>query len=77
MAKRDYWFSVRSNGWGWGLPRRWQGWVAYAVALALLVAGPFLFSPVSRPVIFQIYTWAVVLLLLLVCWRKGEPPRWG
>ena len=42
----------------------------------LLVAVVFIFPPVARPLMFQAYTWSVVLLLVLVCWRKGEPPRW-
>lgn len=74
--KEDYWFPARTYGWGWGLPRVWQGWLVYAIAAALLVAGVFIFPPVARPLMFQAYTWSVVLLLVLVCWLKGEPPRW-
>ena len=71
-----YWFLVRSHGWGWGLPCAWQGWVVYAVALVLLASGPFIYSPFKEPVAFQIYTWAVIAVLVLICWLKGEPPRW-
>jgi len=74
MADRKYWFTARSHGWGWGLPCAWQGWVVYAIAFALLLGGPFLFSPFRNPVAFQIYTWTIVVALVLVCWRKGAPP---
>lgn len=74
--RKDYWFSAKTHGWGWGLPNVWQGWLVYGIAFSLLVAGVFIFPPVSNPVLFQIYTWTIVLLLVIVCWFKGEPPRW-
>lgn len=48
--------------------------MVYAIAFALLLGGPFLFSPFRNPVAFQIYTWTIVVALVLVCWRKGAPP---
>jgi len=76
MAQPKYWFHAKKGGlgWGWGLPAAWQGWVVYTVALVLLGAGFFIFSPFREPLAFQIYTWAIVLVLVLVCWMKGEPP---
>ena len=64
---------------GLGMPCAWQGWLVYAVAFGLLLAGPFLFSPFREPIAFQLYTWAVVLVLVFICWMKGAPPgwRWG
>ncbi|KAF1055583.1 MAG: hypothetical protein GAK43_00378 [Stenotrophomonas maltophilia] len=59
-----------------GAPLRWQGLVVYLVAVALMFAGLFLFPPGPRPLAFMLYQWGVVLVLLLVCWRTGEPPRW-
>ena len=75
-VKKDYWFPARIYGWGWGLPTVWQGWLVYGMAASLLVAGFFLFPPVAHPLHFQLYTWSVVILLVVVCWIKGEPPRW-
>ena len=74
--KKNYWFPAKTYGWGWGLPIAWQGWVVYGLAAALLVAGIFIFPPSARPVAFQVYTWTVVLVLVAVCWIKGEPPSW-
>ena len=31
-----YWFPAKTYGWGWGLPRTWEGWVVLGVYLALL-----------------------------------------
>lgn len=76
MAEKNYWFTPKRYGWGWGWPCAWQGWVVYGVAFVLLVAGPFLSSPFSRPLAFMLYTWAVSLVLVLVCWLKGAPPSW-
>ena len=76
MQSRDYWFSAKTYGWGWGLPLRWQGWVAYSIATALLIAMFFLFPPAREAVKFMLGTGLIALLLIAVCWLKGEPPRW-
>lgn len=76
MPSKDYWFSAKAYGWGWGLPLQWQGWVAYGIASALLIATFFVFPPDRELVAFMISTWSVALLLVAVCWLKGEPPRW-
>jgi hypothetical protein len=73
---KKYWFSAKTFGWGWGLPTAWQGWLVYGITAALLIAGPFLFSVRDQPWHFQAYIWGVVLVLLAICWIKGEPPRW-
>ncbi|MGS0539404.1 hypothetical protein ACQR53_10090 [Xanthomonas oryzae] len=73
--KKDYWFPTKTYGWGWGLPTVWQGWLVYGIAAVLLVAGVFILPPVAHPVVFQIYTWSIVLLLVIVCWIKGDTPR--
>jgi hypothetical protein len=74
--KKNYWFAAKTYGWGWGLPTVWQGWLVYGIAAALLAAGVFIFPPAANPVLFQIYTWGVLVALVAVCWVKGEPPRW-
>ena len=72
----EYWFPAKTFGWGWGLPRRWQGWVAYGIAAVLLIAAPFVVPPAEQPVLFQVYVASVVIALLVVCFVKGEPPSW-
>lgn len=71
-----YWFPAKRYGWGWGLPIAWQGWVVFAAFFALVIAGVFLFPPHRAPVNFVVYVVALSCLLIIVCWLKGEPPRW-
>jgi drug/metabolite transporter (DMT)-like permease len=71
----SYWFAAKRYGWGWSIPRTWQGWVVLATFLGLLIAGTIVFAPTASP-IFYIYVAVLVALLLGVCWLKGEPLRW-
>jgi hypothetical protein len=70
------WFPAKRYGWGWRLPRCWQGWVVLALFFVLLVTGPFLFPPATDLVAYLMYVAVLSLLLIGVCWLKGEPPRW-
>jgi hypothetical protein len=72
----EYWFPAKRYGWGWGLPRTWQGWVVLAVFFALVGAGVFVFPVADHRVGFFIYNLVLVALLTAVCYAKGEPPRW-
>lgn len=77
MSSSDhYWFRAKRYGWGWGLPVAWQGWVVlmlYAAALALLAR---FVPPAVAPMGFLAGAFFATVLLVLVCWLKGEPPRW-
>ncbi|HEY0231032.1 MAG TPA: hypothetical protein VGC55_07260 [Dokdonella sp.] len=75
-GRDDYWFPAKRFGWGWGMPRSPQGWVVlfvYAVAIALMVV---LVPPAAHLAGFLAGTLLVTVLLVAVCWWKGEPPRW-
>jgi drug/metabolite transporter (DMT)-like permease len=72
----NYWFPAKRYGWGWGPPRTWQGWVVMALFFLLLAVGLFIFLPAGREVDFLLYTVVLVVLLIAVCYAKGEPPRW-
>jgi hypothetical protein len=72
---RKYWFPAKRYGWGWGLPLTWQGWVVMVVWLAVLGGGLYLLAP--RPVGLHVLFVAVMIAILtVVCYAKGEPPRW-
>jgi hypothetical protein len=75
-AERIYWFPAKRYGWGWGLPSSWQGWLVIAGYVALLVLGFALFPPASRTAEFIAYVVALTVVLIVICWFKGEPPRW-
>lgn len=73
-ASDQYWFRAKRYGWGWGLPSRWEGWAVLMGYLALLVA------PLAKGKSGAGLSIAAAIIatpfLLLVCYRKGEPPKW-
>jgi hypothetical protein len=72
-----YWFRAKRYGWGWGFPCSWQGWVVLLVWFAAFLAGVrFLPRYLPAHLVFMV---VMVVLLLMVCYYKGEPPgwRWG
>lgn len=73
---RQYWFPAKTFGWGWGLPITWQGWVVLAAFLALIALGILFLKPATHSLAFGVYVLVLVLLLIAVCWIKGEPPSW-
>lgn len=77
MSKeKDYWFPAKTYGWGWGLPATWQGWLVMAVYLAGLMALSVFVNPVHSPEMFTLALFGLSAVLLAVCWKTGEPPRW-
>ena len=70
------WFPAKQYGWGWGPPTVWQGWLVLLVYIVLLVLGTVFFPPGRETVYYVLYTLALTLLLIVVCWLKGEPPKW-
>jgi hypothetical protein len=74
----DYWFPAKRYGWGWGPPRRWQGWAVLLIGFLLLALAMLLLLP-HHPIAFLICVLVMTLLLLWICYAKGEPPgwRWG
>ena len=74
-----YWFPAKRYGWGWGLPRAWQGWVVIISFALLVVLGKFLFPAKHDLVARIVYFLALTLGLMTICWLKGEPLgwRWG
>lgn len=64
-----YWFTAKRYGWGWQ-PATWEGWLTLFVWILCLS----FFVTSTPPNILGIL--ASVLVLLLVCWKKGETPRW-
>jgi hypothetical protein len=71
--QEKYWFPAKRFGWGWGFPTRWQGWLVFA---AYFVLGIIFLRGKARPAEFISFVSVITLALLLICWKKGEPPRW-
>ena len=74
-----YWFPAKRYGWGWGLPRTWQGWVVIISFALLVVSAKFLFPSMHDLAARIVYLVAITLGLIAICWLKGEPLgwRWG
>ena len=75
-SRDNYWFPAKRFGWGWGLPRRWQGWLVLGVFFGLFGLGVIYLQESARPVEFIAFASVLTLGMLVVCWIKGEPPRW-
>jgi len=71
-----YWFPAKRYGWGWGLPLTWEGWMVLAAFIALIVADGLVFPPTRALPAYIACVVGSAVLLVAVCWLKGEPPRW-
>src|SRR5262245_3725986 len=69
--ERKYWFPAKRYGWGWGIPRSWQGWLVLAAFVGLLVVGSFLFPPGAKLGTYLAYVTVLCVLLVGTCWLKG------
>lgn len=72
---KKYWFPAREQGWGWGPPSSWQGWVVILAYLGSLLALCRFLPPAGSTASFLIGVGVSTVLLLLICWIKGAPPR--
>ena len=77
---KEYWFKRKLYGWGW-TPAKWQGWVVVLIAVLLIAWNGVYFAELKNPTNeninwFLIRTAIIVGLLLLICFKKGEKPRW-
>ncbi len=68
------WFPAKRYGWGWGFPTCWQGWVVVAIYLAAVALCAWLLSRHTALYIGMAIGFSAILLL--ICWLKGEKPRW-
>jgi hypothetical protein len=73
---RRYWFAAKRYGWGWGLPLTWQGWVVYMLWFVAVFGGLAALGLRQLPVPQLIFVVTMIGILLVVCYWKGEPPRW-
>jgi hypothetical protein len=71
----EYWFPAKRYGWGWGLPRCWQGWAVMLVWVLTLVAAVERVGSDPGDVSLLVLGWTA--MLVAVCWWKGEPPNGG
>lgn len=70
-----YWFRAKRYGWGWGLPLTWHGWLVLIAFFVAMAGSALRFLP-DRIDSFLACTAVLTLILVAVCYAKGEPPRW-
>jgi hypothetical protein len=80
---QGYWFKAKLYGWGW-TPAKWQGWlvilgyVLVILALVLMREKDIGGNPDSGSNILTFALPIIVLttLIIFICYKKGEKPRW-
>jgi hypothetical protein len=72
---QKYWFRAKRYGWGWGLPITWQGWAVFIAWLIVFSSGVYYFAA-RRSLLHLAFAAVMVSLLMVICYWKGEPPRW-
>ena len=75
-APRNYWFPAKRYGWGWGVPSTWQGWIVLLLYAAALLVLAVVCPPAVNPLAFSGWMIGLSVVLVIVCWITGEPPRW-
>ena len=74
----SFWFPVKTYGWGWGLPVRWQGWLVLITYLAIVWGSIALFDD-DKLVLVSIIAPATLVFALVAIrtTRGGFRWRWG
>ncbi len=78
-----YWFKRKLYGWGW-VPARREGWLVIAAYVALFAVGEVrvirrveIYTLTTQNVIFfAAYASVITLILIRICYTKGEKPKW-
>ena len=81
---QGYWFRRKLYGWGW-TPARWQGWATLAIFTGVFawILVPFLNyatehqdvpADIMASYLAKVFIW--VFLLIAICYKTGEPPKW-
>lgn len=78
MDAKNYWFSAKpyGNGWGWGPPFTWQGWAVFILFFLSVLAGGVFLAPRSL-FAFIVFVAGAAIALIVVCKWKGEPQNSG
>ncbi|MEK7172402.1 MAG: hypothetical protein AAB740_00275 [Patescibacteria group bacterium] len=77
---KKLWFKRKTYGWGW-TPVTWQGWLTIIIFVSLVVMNFRRIDSVSYSASdtlanFIPQTALLIVFLFLICYRKGESPKW-
>jgi hypothetical protein len=75
-----YWFKAKDYGWGW-YPSSIEGWIVLALYIGINIWNFLRIDSQSHSASdtllpFVIQAFFVTLLLIFICFKKGERPRW-
>lgn len=75
-----YWFKRKIYGWGW-TPAKWQGWAVMLIFIALISIDALILDSSSQQtttdlVLFFTKIILNVAILILICYKTGEKPKW-
>jgi len=78
--KNKIWFKAKQYGWGW-YPNTWQGWLITLGFIAIISFNAYRIDSGSNSVggiltNFIPQTFILTLILIGICYLKGEKPRW-
>ncbi len=75
---KGYWFKHKLYGWGW-VPVTWQGWSITGIFIAYILYLGLQLEQLGESYLqgFFIRLLLAVLLLVWICYRTGEKPRWS
>jgi hypothetical protein len=75
------WFKAKRYGWGW-TPVTWEGWLVVILYIAFVLWFAFVFTDQEQRdgnllVNFGFGIVVPTALLIWICYKKGEKPRWS
>lgn len=73
MKKNKIWFVNKTYGYGW-TPSTWEGWLVLLGWLILFV--PLMVAAKYNLILSMTGICIITGILLYVCYKKGEKPRW-
>ncbi len=72
---KKLWFKRRWYGWGW-YPVTWQGWIVVLGFILAVIVLAFSTLPEENLTCYFISLGILILVLILICLKKGEKPKW-
>jgi len=75
LPKNKAWFPLKTYGYGWGFPKKWQGWVILFLYLLTIGIGVIWLSS-KHTWLFVLFSFIATVILMAILFWKGESPKW-
>lgn len=80
MKNNKLWFKAKMYGYGW-TPASWEGWgvlALYIVSLIIHIRNIDMYASSASDVLISFLIPFIIntIFLLIICYVKGEEPRW-